>query len=354
MHHQITAVGSSSSAEKCTKFLETIKCPYSAKCYGSYHELVADPDVDIVYVATPHSHHFQNAMLALKAGKNVLCEKAFTVTAAQARALAKEASDRGLFLMEAVWTRFFPLSKTVRDLASSGTVGPIHRVVADLSMGCHEDGDKLSFDDSHRVVNVDLAGGALLDLGVYSVTWLMQILYHDQPEAEKEKPKVVAAMNKYHTGADENNALVLQFDKRRALGIGMSSLRLSAPDGQNAAGPAVRIEGPKGEIHIIGTAYKPLGYKIIRGYRDGEVESVSCPIPTDPGRSDWGLGMFWEADECARCIRDGKRESDVLPLEESIAVMEVLEEALKQGGVKYPETISSHAFEEYGALNTGR
>ncbi|KAJ2891954.1 D-xylose 1-dehydrogenase (NADP(+)) [Zalerion maritima] len=354
IQHQIAAVASSSSVNKCTKFLETIKCPYTPKCYGSYHELVADPDVDIVYVATPHSHHFQNAMLALKAGKNVLCEKAFTVTANQTRLLVKEAREQGVFMMEAVWTRFFPLSKTVRELASSGTVGPVYRVFADLSFAKDLPGGKLDFADSHRMVNPNLAGGAMLDIGIYSLTWLMQILYHCQPETEKEKPKVVAMMNKYHTGADENTTVVIQFEKHGSMGVGTSCLRVDTDVANQAAGPAIRIQGPKGEVQVMGPAYRPLEYRIIKDAAGGKVESFPCPIPEDPERDGWGHGMFWEADECARCIRDGKKESDTLPLDESIVIMEIMEEALKQGGVVYPDIISSDVFEEHGKLNTGR
>jgi predicted dehydrogenase len=122
-------VASSNSAQKAVDFLAKVKAPSGAKTYGSYHELVADPDVNIVYVATPHSHHFQNAMLALEAGKNVLCEKALTVTAAQTIKLVEKAKAKNLFFMEAVWTRYFPLSIKVRELIKSGTIGAVHRVI---------------------------------------------------------------------------------------------------------------------------------------------------------------------------------------------------------------------------------
>ena len=116
--------------------------------------------MDVVYVATPHSHHYQNAMLCLEAGKHVLCEKAFTVNAAQARKLADAASAKGLFLMEAVWTRYFPLSATVRRMLGEGEIGAVHRVIADLSIA--EDVES-KWGTEHRMVNMDLAGGSLLD-----------------------------------------------------------------------------------------------------------------------------------------------------------------------------------------------
>jgi predicted dehydrogenase len=158
--HNVTAVASSSSKEKATQFIEDLVIPTPCKAYGSYVELVADPNVDIVYVATPHSHHFQHAMLALHAGKHVLCEKAFTVNAAQAKLLYETAKERNLFLMEAVWTRYFPLSIQVRELIQQGEIGEVLRVIADASFG---NDVEQKWGTQHRIVNMDLAGGALLD-----------------------------------------------------------------------------------------------------------------------------------------------------------------------------------------------
>ncbi|KAH8906603.1 NAD(P)-binding protein [Coniochaeta sp. PMI_546] len=355
VRHQVVAVASSTDASKAADFLKKVDAPAGAKTYGSYRELVADPDVDIVYVATPHSHHFQNAMLALQAGKNVLCEKALTVNASQARKLVEAARAKNLFFMEAVWTRYFPLSIKVRELIQSGVIGPVYRVIADLSFNKDLPNGKVDFDDSHRMVNLDLAGGALLDLGIYSLTWLFQTLYHVQPEPEKEAPKVVAAVNKYeYTGADETTSMILQFPKHKSMGIGLTSLRVGTDvDGLNTGGPAIRIQGSGGEIQVTGPAYRPLQYKVIRKSEPGKVEVVDCPIPHDSER-DWGHGMFWEADECARCIRDGRKESATLPWSESIVIMETMEEVLRQGDVKYPELITTDVFDPESPLNTGK
>ena len=130
VRHEVVAVASSTSAQRAADFLTTVKAPPgNVKTYGSYHELVADPAVDIIYVATPHSHHFQNAMLALEAGKNVLCEKALTVNAAQARKLFDTAKAKNVFFMEAVWTRYFPISIKVRELIKSGVIGTVYRTI---------------------------------------------------------------------------------------------------------------------------------------------------------------------------------------------------------------------------------
>lgn len=158
--HTVVAVASSSAKDRAEKFIADTGIPAPCAAYGSYEELVADANVDVVYVATPHSHHFQNVMLALEAGKNVLCEKAFTVNAAQAKILCETAKKKNLFLMEAVWTRYFPLSVQVRNLIKEGAIGEVLRVVADNSFG---DNVEERWGTQHRMVNKDLAGGCLLD-----------------------------------------------------------------------------------------------------------------------------------------------------------------------------------------------
>lgn len=351
VQHSVVAAASSTSASRAADFLKDVKAPSSAKAYGFYAELVKDPDVDIVYVATPHSHHFQNTMLCLLAGKHVLCEKAFTVNAAQAKKLVETAKEKNLFLMEAVWTRYFPLSIKVREMVKDGTVGTVHRVVADLSFGTSNSSGTLDFDDSHRMVNMDLAGGALLDLGIYALTWNFQILYHCQPKP-REAPKVLASINKYDkTGADEMTSIILQFEGQKSMGIALTSLKVASdPDQKNSAGPSIRIQGTKGEIDVFGPAYRPSGYSIVM--KDGDkVEKVECAIPTDPARDNWGHGMFWEADEAAKCIRDGKKESETLSWDESILIMETMDEVRKQGGLKYSDLIETSVFDEKSPLN---
>ncbi|KAH7370602.1 hypothetical protein BKA65DRAFT_445583 [Rhexocercosporidium sp. MPI-PUGE-AT-0058] len=356
--HVVAGAASSSSQSRASDFLREVKAPSTAKAYGSYADLVSDPNIDIIYIATPHSHHFQNAMLALHAEKHVLCEKAFTVNAAQARKLVQTAKEKGLFLMEAVWTRYFPLSIKIRELVSSGVIGKVHRVTADLSLPCAKDDGNLTFPDEDRMVNVNLAGGALLDLGIYSLTWVFQILYHCQPASKRQKPSVLAAVQKYaRTGADESTSMILTFGEE-SVGIATTSMRVATtPDGEGspAAGPAARIQGTKGEIQVIGPLYRPTHYRIIMvGGKKGVVEDVDCPIPADPEKGGWGHGMFWEADEAGRCLRDGRVESEGLGWEESLVIMETMDEVRRQGGVKYPDLIEADVFDEKSSLNTGK
>ncbi|TDZ29108.1 D-xylose 1-dehydrogenase [Colletotrichum spinosum] len=354
--HAVTAVSSSNDRLRAEAFLSRINhpAPSNVATYGSYAELVQDPDVDIIYIATPHSHHFQNAMLALTAGKHVLCEKALAVTAAQARRLAEVARQKRLFFMEAVWTRFFPLSIRIRKLVGGGAIGRVYRVTADLSRanGSPESGSaRLDYEDGHRMVDPNLAGGVLLGLGVYPLTWVFQILYHLQT-GEKEEPRVLSAVQRYHTGVDESAAVVVAFPKHGTVGIATSSLRVATDPG-GAGNPAVRIQGSGGEIQVEHPAYKPTMFKIIKT-GGGEVveEFEEYPQPQDAERN-WGNGTFWEADECARCVRDGRLGSDVMPTEESIVVMETMEKVLVGAGIRYPDLISSCQFDPSSPLNTG-
>lgn len=225
---------------------------------------------------------------------------------------------------------------------------------ADLSLGRDVPNGKLDIDDSHRLISPDLAGGTLLDLGIYSLTWVFQTLYHVQHQDEKEAPVVTAAVEKYHTGVDESATVICRFPKHKSVGIATSSFRIATEcDGTYSAGPAVRIQGSKGEIHVSNApCFRPIEFKIIK--TDGASETVRVPVPGDPKRGGWGHGMFWEADEAARCLRDGKKESATLPWSESILIMQTMEDVLKQGGVTYPESITSCVFDPDSPQNTGK
>ena len=355
--HDVVAAASSSSKSRAEQFLKDVGAPSAAKPYGSYEELVKDSDIDIIYIATPHSHHYQNAMLCLEAGKNVLCEKAFTVNADQARELAKKAREKGLFLMEAVWTRYFPLSIYVRDLITSGKIGPIARVLADNSMAT--DPENAFNDGKHRLVNPDLAGGALLDLGIYSLTWVFQTLYHTQPAESRQPPKVLAALKTYGPtqAADEASTIVLSFPRSDEAGgdahaVATTSLRVATVPGGKADVPSIRIQGPKGEIQVFPPAFRPTHTRLI--LKDGTVEEKDWKQPGPGEGSGWyngfgggknaegeGHGMFWEADEAATALVEGRKEGKYEGLDESILIMEVMDEVRKQGGLTYPEKIET-------------
>lgn len=355
--HTVVAAASSSSKSRAEDFLKETGSPSDAKAYGSYEEFVKDPNIDIVYVATPHSHHYQNARLCLEAGKHVLCEKAFTVNAAQARKLVEIAKAKNLFLMEAVWTRYFPLSIYVREQITSGRIGPVARVISDNSMAL--DPENNFADGKNRMVNPDLAGGALLDLGIYALTWVFQTLYHTQPEKTRQPPKLLAFVKNYEaTGkADEHSTMILNFPRSKEEGgdahaVATTSLRVATSPGQNQDTPCVRVQGPKGEIQVFPPSFRPTKTKVILS--DGTVEEKDWPIPGPGKGSNWyngfggslqsegeGQGMFWEADEAAEAVLEGRKEGKYENLAESVLIMEIMDEVRKQGGLEYPSKIES-------------
>ncbi|OAL01808.1 NAD(P)-binding protein [Phaeosphaeriaceae sp. SRC1lsM3a] len=338
VHHEVAAAASSTSASRAQDFLTQLNAPSTAKAYGSYKELVSDPNVDIIYVATPHSHHYQHARLALEAGKHVLLEKPATVNVAQFRILQDVARQHERFLMEAVWTRFFPLSLEVVDFISSGKLGEIKRVFADFSFW--NDVEK-EFGTSHRMINMDLAGGALLDLGIYSLTWVFQALYHAQPEEKRVAPSVVSAVAKYQTGADEQTTVVCDFGG--AHGVATTSIRVaSTPNAEHVGQDDIRIQGTLGDL-TVNYAPRPKSYTLT------PASSKSRGTPAEFGHETkhfddspgGGHGMFWEADECARCVRDGRIESDVMSWKESEEVLRVMDEVRKQHEITYPGGLES-------------
>ncbi|GME32213.1 putative dimeric dihydrodiol protein [Neofusicoccum parvum] len=358
--HAVVAAASSSSADRAAQFLKSVGAPSTAKAYGSYEEFVKDPNIDIVYVATPHSHHYQCAMLCLEAGKNVLCEKAFTVNAAQAKKLVAKAREKNLFLMEAVWTRYFPLSIYVRDLITSGKLGTVQRVYSDNS---HALDPETSFaDGKHRMVNPDLAGGALLDLGIYSLTWVFQTVYTTLPEVERKPPTVLSSTKLYAgTGAaDELTTVLLTFPRGQTgdvHAVATTGIRYATdPKGdRDSAGPACRVQGDQGEIQIFPPLYRPTKTRLI--LRDGTVEDKEWPQPGPGTGSGWfngfgdsvnaegeGHGMFWEADEAASAFVEGRKEGKYESLDESVVIMEVMDEVRRQGGLKYPSKIETTDF----------
>jgi dihydrodiol dehydrogenase / D-xylose 1-dehydrogenase (NADP) len=335
--------------------LKEVGAPDDAKAYGSYDELVKDSNVDIIYVSTPHSHHYQNTMLCLEAGKNVLCEKAFTVNAAQLKKLVDKAKEKNLFLMEAVWTRYFPLSIYVREQISSGKLGYVSRVFADNSFNA--DPENTWADGKHRMVNPDLAGGGLLDLGIYSLTWVFQTLYTTQ--SDPKAPSVLASIKKYpQTGVDEMTTMLLSFPRKEgdAHAVATTQFRAASDvDGKGTSGPAVRVQGDKGELQVWPPIFRPTKTKII--FKDGTVEDKEWPQPGPGEGSGWyngfggntnaegeGHGMFWEADEAALALTEGRKEGKYESLQESIVIMEVMDEVRKQNGLKYPEKIETTDF----------
>lgn len=186
-------------------------------------------------------------------------------------------------------------------------------------------------------------------VGVYALTWVFQILYHTLPRSQRKAPsQVVSHMSKYPaTGADEETTMIITFPtttptalpNRTSHAIAMTAFRVATdPDNRSSAGPSIQIHGTKGHILVFGPAYRPERYRVVPSTQSTHVtviQDVHMPVPGG------ARGMFWEADEVARCVRDGKSESETMPWDESIAIMEVMDTVRQQGGLTYPERIES-------------
>lgn len=199
------------------------------------------------------------------------------------------------------------------------------------------------WDINNRLIKKDLAGGSLMDIGPYPILWILQTMWHTLPrEFQKEKPRVKGTImtKDSRTGVDITTSVLIEMPHSapsgqcKAHAIATTAFQIASdPDDKNTAGPAVRIYGTEGEIQVFWPTYRPEKYRIIS--HSGKVVEEELKIP------EGGWGMFWEADEAARCLRDGKLESQVIPWEESILTMELLDEARKQGGLTYPDSIEN-------------
>jgi dihydrodiol dehydrogenase / D-xylose 1-dehydrogenase (NADP) len=274
----------------------------AARAHGSYESLAADPDVDIVYVATPHPLHCENTLLAIREGKHVLCEKPFAVTAAEARRMVDAARARKVFLMEGMWTRFFPLMGALRQLLHAGRIGEPRMLRADF-------GFRGAWDPEGRLLNAHLAGGALLDVGIYPVS-LAYMLFG--------KPDFTAGAAAIgETGVDEQSAAIF-----RHAGGRLSLLCMAV---RTRIDQETMIFGTEGCIRILRPCWHPASMIVTSG---GNEERLDFPYE--------GNGYQFEAIEAAQCIARGDLESAVLPLAESIAIMETLDTLRQHWGLRYP------------------
>ncbi|CAO1633501.1 unnamed protein product [Parajaminaea phylloscopi] len=288
------------------------------KTYSKYSEMLADPQVEIVYIASPQSHHYRHVKLCLEAGKHVLCEKPFTMNADQAKALVELARRQRCFLMEARWTKLFTLFKEVRKLLHEDqAIGRIYRVHSDFGEGLPE---------NHRLFDKNLGGGALLDIGIYPMTFISMILW-DHPENQRTPPTVRSSfrMNKAR-GIDEDATVAMTFDKINAVGLLTSNIRVDL----FRPGHHTIVYGTEGHLTVSGThTSRPTSYTLYRKGKEPQEFTPSLP----------GWGMMWEADECARCIRDGLLESKEISHEETVYAMTVMDEARRQADYKFPDEI---------------
>lgn len=324
--HIVSAIGSS-SVEKARKFARDCGVPDDGSCHlhGSYAELLADPEPEVIYIATPHSHHYKSALDSLNAGKHVLCEKPLTVTAAQSKRLVELAQAKKLFFMEAVWTRFFPLTLTLRKmLFEDKVIGRVSRIFVDFGFDWKP--ETLSADD--RAISPALAGGGLLDLGPYPTVWAFMVM-HDNPEnPEPSKGPEVKAQCVFsqRTPVDESMSWTLTWPAMRTIAMLSTTMINKTPD------TFARIEGKTGFVTVSGLASQPRSFTVHSYDENVPPKTYDFPIG-DPKRDSEGL--FWEADEVARCLAAGKTECPLMTHQESLIVMETFDKIREQVGLKY-------------------
>jgi len=297
---EVVAVGSRSRAS-AEAFGDEFGVPHR---HASYRALAEDPDVDVVYVATPHPGHHGAALLAINAGKAVLVEKPFAMDAAQARDMIDAARERGTFLMEAMWTRFLPHIARVRQILDVGTLGDVVYLTA-------EHGQWFAADPRFRLFAPDLGGGALLDLGIYPVSFASLVL--------GAPARITAVSDWAFTGVDATTSMIFQYDSS-AHAVLTTTLRA-------ASGNPAAIYGTAARIEIDGWFYTPTTFRVIA--RDGtELERFDQPYA--------GRGLRGEAAEVGRCLRAGLLESPLLPLDETYTIMQAMDEVRRQTGLSYP------------------
>ena len=272
------------------------------RAYGSYEELVADPDVELIYVATPHSHHLAHASMAINHGKAVLCEKAFTTNAREAEELISLARAKGVFITEAIWTRYMPFSATIRETIDSGIIGKPQFLTANLSY---------PIDWKERLVRPELGGGALLDIGIYTINFARMCFGTDIAD-------IKSACLTGPTGMDMQETITLIYRDGR-----MASLQSSA----YCADPRFGIiGGTKGYI-VVENINNPLRATIY-----SEDHNVIRTLEAPPQVT----GFEYEVDACEEALRNGWLESHYMPHEETIAIMRLMDTLRAEWGVRFP------------------
>lgn len=293
---QVVVACGSRSLERTQAFAKTHRI---ARAYGSYEQLVSDPEVDAIYVASVHSRHAEHALLAIAAGKHVLVEKAFTRTAAEAEAVVAAARAADVTAMEAMWTRFLPHTDVIRQALNDGLLGEIETVVADHGQAFAEDA-------SSRLYDPECAGGALLDLGVYPVSFANFVL--------GTPGRVTSRFTRAFTGVDRQVSAVFDgYSNPHAHALVTTTLAASTPTTATISGTMARIEVP-------GPFYSPQPVRLLT--LDGDV--AESEAPTIIGHE----GLSYEAAHFASLVAQGRRESPWLPLEESVAIMALMERML--------------------------
>ncbi|TDL23797.1 NAD-P-binding protein [Rickenella mellea] len=331
--HKIVAVGSR-DVQKAQEFIDReIPGDKSVKAYGSYGEVYTDPNVNAVYIGTPHTYHYENARDAIVAKKHVLCEKPVTSNAAELRSLLKLAKEHNVFFMEAMWTRFQPLVRELKKIAEAGELGEPVVLHADLS----GDFDIENIPKTHRILDPHLGGGGLLDLGPYPLVWAIVALY-EHPSNKSNRPSHISGsmLKTPLTGVDSSTSFTLTFSEADLHAQAVLSCSINiAPQV-----PGVTIRYRKGVIYVQPPIYCPTTFSVQYYDKAGTGKVVR----EEKREANYeGKGWHFQADEVARCVRVGKLESDLWGHDKSLLEMDIFDEVRRQGGYKFPEGVEKVA-----------
>lgn len=290
---------------KAKSFAQIHKIP---KSYGSYQELAEDPEIDVVYIGTPHTFHLENSVLCMRGGKSVLCEKAMTVNAAEAREMVRVAREENVFLMEAMIPRHVPLLKKVVEYVREGRIGEVRMIRASRCA-------RRDFAPEARQLNPELGGGSLLDVGVYVISFASQIF-------NKSPIESIGLSHIGELGSDEQGAAILKYDKGEIADLSFA-LRTEAVD----------------EAYIFGTDGYIKVYDLFAVPKKASLFINNVEVDVLEGPTDNALN--YEAEEVMRCLKLGLKESPFMPLDESIKIMEVMDNIRKPWGLIYSNDVKS-------------
>ncbi|CAG8225688.1 unnamed protein product [Penicillium salamii] len=326
VRHIVGAIGTSDTSRG--RLFAQQYCPEETpKIYGNYEEVYQDPNVDIVYIGTPHAFHKKNCLDAIAAGKNVLCEKPFTLNAREAQEIFEAAREKGVFIAEAMWLRHRPLTLELqRLLHQEKAIGEIFQATSHF--GLEIDIPNLPLDKYYR--QNSMGAGSLLDIGIYALTWVVLGLDSDL-EASRPKPNILAAQNHWED-VEITSTAILQYPSTGRQGIATSTtMAIGNPD------LLARIQGTAGSIEVHGSCPSaPEAFTVYPSFKMGAGEKVSRSEGKKYDFSAPGRGFQYQADNIALDVLGGRLESSIVPQSETIRMMEIMDEIRRQGGTKYP------------------
>lgn len=273
------------------------------KAYGSYEEMLQDPNVELVYVATPHSHHYEHMMMCIQHGKHIVCEKAFTMNAKQAKIVRDAAREKGVYVAEAIWPRYMPSRKMIDDVIASGVIGKVNTLTGNLSY---------KIDQVERIWNPALAGGALLDIGVYGINFALMHFGWDVERVE-------SSMKMTDTGVDAMETITVFYKDGRMAVLTHSIYARSDRKGM--------IHGDQGYI-VVENINNPESISV---YDTNDQLLAHYDVPQQIN------GYEYEFMEAVACISAGKLESDSMPMDDTVFMMEVMDSLRNSWGLVYPQ-----------------